>query len=843
MSTLDGQTQLGQALVDFSTQATFPHDESRISIQLNPSAYYGTLSALTAAKVKIETEIRSISREIADEVDDWIAHTDAIQKDINQCHKLANSIVRDAEADQQRLVEIKEKELHLIALQKEYSFNEDILIFYREIMKLYHEILHVEKSIAAKDFLDGLVKLEDIYKSNQHIFDYHSIQVMRQLELKSSDFRKIIREQLLNLWKALLNVDIKQKTITIHWSIPSKNERNGLKDVVLGLAMFGDLKDLTKKLCNDLDTIILKARMTLKAEKLPSIQITGCTISLGPMVDNFIKVLFLDIKKLIQFLSRALPVELYQPLSESLMLILSDRILREWLDHRVPISVCDVIDYQKILTEVAESIADIESVGWLGFDGIRDWIENFPKIWLNKRRDTALDQVREQILMRIETPIKKEKVEARAYEDDHSGRANPVFVTERQDWDAAWDFDEDNSTQRSEIKDHDLDIKTKSNHISDESTHKDLSDFEDDIVDAWGWGDESAQENTINKDIKIEGHIVSDENNLCNSSLHENPTVEEDTLIFEEYWISELPKSIKAKVLEIYEDCATLTNLGLLTLPTQILAMYRAISLSYYVRHDCGNLYCYNDSIWLAEKLREYTRDWKHRSDISSQFQRVDKSETDIALLENFGKRAIENEKSDQVATISNLLDDTRNLFRQDDSKKIYIDNRISSALLHIRKRSMLWKDILKFSTRASITGAMINTMAEKIISDVFNLGDISVEDAERIATIISEVETLDNLFIPGFNGDPENEILGESKIPLTVQYSEKWMKMKFLSEVLQSNLKDVKFLWFESDLSLYFSVEETVELIRLSFVMNAVVRQTIKEIRDNPKPKVDDDS
>lgn len=136
----------------------------------------------------------------------------------------------------------------------------------------------------------------------------------------------------------------------------------------------------------------------------------------------------------------------------------------------------------------------------------------------------------------------------------------------------------------------------------------------------------------------------------------------------------------------------------------------------------------------------------------------------------------------------------------------------------------MLWKDILKFSIRALIIGAMVNTMAERIISDVFKLGDISVEDAEKIATIISEVETLDDLFIPRSNGDLEDESLSENKIPLTVQFSEKWMKMKFLSEVLQSNLKDVRFLWFESDLSLYFSVEETVELIRLSFVMNAEI-------------------
>lgn len=102
-----------------------------------------------------------------------------------------------------------------------------------------------------------------------------------------------------------------------------------------------------------------------------------------------------------------------------------------------------------------------------GFDGIRDWIENFPKIWLNKRRDIALEQTREQILTRIKTPIKKEKVEVGILEGDQSGSPNPVFVTERQDWDAAWDFEEDNPTQKSEVMDHDIECKTKSDSISD----------------------------------------------------------------------------------------------------------------------------------------------------------------------------------------------------------------------------------------------------------------------------------------------------------------------------------------------------------------------------------------
>lgn len=62
---------------------------------------------------------------------------------------------------------------------------------------------------------------------------------------------------------------------------------------------------------------------------------------------------------------------------------------------------------------------------------------------------------------------------------------------------------------------------------------------------------------------------------------------------------------------------------------------------------------------------------------------------------------------------------------------------------------------------------------------------------------------------------------------------------MQFLSEVLQSNLKDIKFLWFESHLSLYFEKEEVVDLIKLSFEDNVNSKGLIREIREKDVPDV----
>lgn len=120
----------------------------------------------------------------------------------------------------------------------------------------------------------------------------------------------------------------------------------------------------------------------------------------------------------------------------------------------------------------------------------------------------------------------------------------------------------------------------------------------------------------------------------------------------------------------------------------------------------------------------------------------------------------------------------------------------------------------------------MINTVALKIINDVFDLSDLGIDDAERVASMILQVETLDDLF------RNENDA---KQMPKTAQYAKDWIKLQFLGEILQSNLKDIRYLWFESELSFCFTKQEVIDLIELSFEKNANSRQLIKDIKEKP--------
>lgn len=171
------------------------------------------------------------------------------------------------------------------------------------------------------------------------------------------------------------------------------------------------------------------------------------------------------------------------------------------------------------------------------------------------------------------------------------------------------------------------------------------------------------------------------------------------------------------------------------------------------------------------------------------------------------------------------------------------LEAEIDAVVTHIRTVAAAWKPILAYSAWASSVGSLVNAVASKLITDVFDLNDVSVDEAERIATIIAKVTKFDDLFIPP--SDPQgrnNSTNGEytEPVPMTARFADKWMKLQFLSEVLQSNLNDIKFFWFESDLSLYFTAEEVVELIGLSFENNANVRQAKREIKERPRPRVE---
>jgi centromere/kinetochore protein ZW10 len=108
----------------------------------------------------IQTKIRQISCESAPDVDSWIVHAKSIQEDIERSKRLASSIVRQAEADDETEETLQEKENYVEFLTKEVSFNNQLLSALKGIQDVNECLQQAEELANQQNILDALVQLE-----------------------------------------------------------------------------------------------------------------------------------------------------------------------------------------------------------------------------------------------------------------------------------------------------------------------------------------------------------------------------------------------------------------------------------------------------------------------------------------------------------------------------------------------------------------------------------------------------------------------------------------------------------------------------------------------------------
>lgn len=74
-------------------------------------------------------------------------------------------------------------------------------------------------------------------------------------------------------------------------------------------------------------------------------------------------------------------------------------------------------------------------------------------------------------------------------------------------------------------------------------------------------------------------------------------------------------------------------------------------------------MFLYNDTLWLASELRNFVMTWKARQDLPPRAIALVRLDSEIAVLESFGKRAYANELNSQRTIINDLLGGMSRLF------------------------------------------------------------------------------------------------------------------------------------------------------------------------------------
>ncbi|KAG7132857.1 Centromere/kinetochore protein zw10 like [Verticillium longisporum] len=868
-------TQLGDAIVAFALQGEFP-DEGVSSLSLAEGDLSPAIEALARAKGQLESEIHTINEETKGDVSSWVRNAKTLQEDILRSKRLADDIVRQSEAPDVSGKTIQDAVDHVEFLRREVLYSQQLHEALTGIRYVNDLLAEVEQAMNERRILDALRLLEKSWTELDNVpVNKKSCRVMRLLDVRAFELKSAVHKVFDHVWNTLVHVDSETKRLSIYSQ--RETEQMTLSEAVIGLEAYKEVDDRMSQLWQDIDRAIVSPRMDVRAPQLLAIQASENVLEARGEAGRTIDDLFADLQKVVEFLAKRLPPDLLIYLSPIMMSDVVPRLVSTWLDAAVPSSLRDIGQFQAVIKSASAFCSALEQNGFSGFTELKEWVGNAPSIWLAKCRETALDAVRNRISEGLGETRQVEKVEKQMVSRSEGKElaANGVAAqADDDDWGAAWgeedagqpepEHESHGSLEQSEAK-HDAppeddgadawgwddDDQTAGAKGDSEEPKKGQED-DDDAAAAWGWGDDDGDAAAASTSVPAPAPAPARTPAAAKRAKSTSTAEESREMVLKEtYHISSMPDPVLELILAILEDGATLTQAsnennpvvaaapGLFSLPTLALAMFRAVSPHYYAMELGGNMLLYNDAMYLAERLSEVGERWKARDDVTPRARNMLRIDNDVKGLQGFANRAYTGELSTQKTVLGDLVGGEQSLMQQDE-----MDSCIDSAMARVRSMAVTWESILARSVWYQAVGALVDRLATKIISDVMDMASVGQDEAYKIAQLIAKVTELDDLFLPSrpsssaaTAGGREQTAPDAEEIPATAQYASSWLRLKYLSEVLQSNLNEVKYLWCDSELSLYFSADEVVDLIEASFEANARTKETIREIRERPQP------
>ncbi|KAL6700819.1 hypothetical protein J3F84DRAFT_344322 [Trichoderma pleuroticola] len=888
MATTTEPQQLSIAILSFALEGSFPDDITALP-SISETDLDPTIRALGKAKVDIEAEIHTINEETKDDISSWVQNSKVLQEDIIRSKTIANDIIRQSEAPDVTGEAILDAEEKAEFLNREVQYSQQMHIVLRKIQHVNQLLSEVEQASRERRVLDSLRLLEKSWTALDEVGVNKTTRVMKLLDLRAFELKSDIHQVFDHVWKTLIQVDADLGRVAIYNT--RQDEKMVLEDAVIGLKAYKEVDERMEQLWHNLDAAVISPRMDATRSNPPGIKVEGDVLELAGSADGSAEALLSDLERILTFVAHKLPADLLRPLADVMMGDIISKLIREWLNPAVPTGLKDLDKFQVLVSKMNAFCETLQHGGYTGLEQIQDWASKAPTIWLEKSRETALDSVRINLTSGIGQSKRVEKIERQMVsiaEGNELSRTGAGAVADTNDWGEDWGEAWDDEKARDEDE---MDIDQKESHSkgndddaadawgwgdNDEANKKDATDKpkkklgqketveainEDDGADAWGWGENDDANDAVNETVEAKDATEApdeddgadawgwgDDGDAPGPEAHAVPTLapktksskaKEETreLVFKEtYSISSMPEPVLELIFSILEDGAALTKdgdeyslltataPGLFSLPTFVLALFRAISPQYYSSDAGGNMFLYNDAMYLSEKLSDFSLAWKQREDLTPRARSMLRIDNDVRTLKSFANRSYSNEMSLQKTILQDLLGGSQSLVQQDDK-----ESSIEAGTARIRSVAATWDPILRRSVWSQAVGSLADSLASRLISDVLEMSSIGQDEAYSIAQLIALATELDDLFMPSkLSGTAP----APDEMPTTAQYAPNWLRLKYLGEVLQSNLNEVKFLWCDSELSLYFTVDEVIDLIHASFEDNARTRDMIREIK-----------
>lgn len=667
------------------------------------------------------------------------------------------------------------------------------------------------------------------------------------LESQVIDFREETTKKLIHSWHDYIHIDKAKSTVAIRRQSQSFGVPE-LGAIAEALSKLGKIDNVLLPLSQDIECLILLPRLQVQPKGVVAmVWIEDDTLSAAELSSDLsAQSLFEDLNQVVDFLRSRLPRSIMEPLASQLIPSLISRLISIWLASSVPESLDGMTDFKSTM-DLANTFANkLREYRWPGTRELADWMGSIPDIWLKKRQQTSLNQVRKLLSHGFGTIRTVERVETQVlHHDDEILGGNKAV----DDWNANWSDDDPTTpvkmSQAPETKqDDEEDVSAwgldDEREVIDNVHGRDIPSHIGDEADAWGWNEDDNERESKYSVKEVEASAKTTKRNGTRKASQRD---ERAVTLKEAYNVTSLPTRLLEIITQVISDASTLESPSqasfpvasaaseLLSLPGLLLAMYRASASSTYTSRPNGSMFLYNDSLWLAEQLQHKIAGLQQTTASGKRIQSRTAQNLNlgahIAALESHGKRAYAKEMESQRTIIADLLDGTQGFsnctihpFNHE------CDIAIASTVDRLRLLHKEWKAILSHSALLQSLGSLLTTVTSKIIVDIEDMADISEPESQQLATYCSRIVVLEDLFVADVQ---EHE---EKTVPATAFYVPNWFKFQYLANILESSLVDIKYLWTESELALEFQTEELIDLILALFADSPHRRAAIGEIR-----------
>jgi len=847
----DNNHAVSQALLQ-AVAGQYPDiPDTLLTTEVDASVLPGIIQEISNDRDEALRDLKQTSRGVAPDVDGWIQQADKLQADIQRSKTTAKEIVQQAE----QAVELRRKHEDVSRkadlLRKEVAFNQRLETVLASIQGIFNKIVHAQSALKEGQLKSSLEQVKDIEISLAELRKIENTSVVDVLSRRASSLRDGLVAEVKTQWSSSLRADRTSATFEVR---PIQSELQ-LADVQEISSELNILPINIQQTWRDLVDVILRPRL----EPARDGRVTLFTIA-----DRIIKAsertsetdtirAINDLLAVVHFLNSNIPQSINVELSEILMPGVISQLGDHWLMPSVPTSLDGLTAFGAILDRVKDMADELSKIGWTGSADLQEWVEQAPRIWLAKRKEQALDEVRHVLATQSTQSKTVERVETQVVaKDDVIHGPNGAG----DEWDA-WGEEEDE--EKPALPDRPDEQKPR---LPDRPTAASERGEEDDFS---AWGAEDDADETTKVTSTTNGQTDDDEGDAWGAwedtaatsappspvKSHKSPVIHQPnntsrTLTLKEtYIVTTIPTFLHDLISDLLSDASTLLSptstyhtspiapaaTGIYTLPTLILACFRALAPTYYAALPSGLMTLYNDTQHLITLLQDL------QSTISdTTTTRRIRLDTDIATLTSFGARSYTHELNSQRTILRDLLDGAQGFANSSEPPfKQACEDAVRDAVDRVRDVARSWTPVLSRSVCLQALGSLVGAVTGKLVVETTELADISDDESKVLRGLCDQITTLSALFVAegsvgdGSGGNNSGEATVTSLIHI---YVPSWFRFQYLSEILVSSLADIRYLWNEGELKMEFEADEVVMLVEALFAESELRRKCVAEVR-----------